>query len=414
MKTSKFVGLQDMEFNKIEDAILDIKNGKIVIVADDEDRENEGDLVCAAEKVTPELINFMSMEGRGLICTPVSSEIARRLGFCPMVESNSESSGCNFAISVDYIKGTTTGISAFDRAKTVKAIIDMKSKPEDFLKPGHTFPLIAKDGGVLVRAGHTEAATDLAKLAGFKPAAVICEILWIDGTMARGENLKRFAKAHNLKIVSIKDLIKYRTQKEKLIEKKVETEIPTEYGKFKMVVYEDGISMKQHIALIKGKIDSKKEMLVRVHSECITGEIFKSTKCDCGAQLDFAMKKIGKSGGVLLYLKQEGRGIGLVNKLKAYNLQNKGYDTVEANKMLGFNDDLREYGIGAQILKDIGVKDMILMTNNPRKIVGLDGFGLKIVKRMPIQIKPTKGNLEYLKTKQIKMGHIFSGIFNEN
>lgn len=415
MKIFKFVVLQDMRFNnsgfkpqfcKIESAVRDLKKGRLIIVTDDEDRENEGDLVAAAEFATPKIINFMASEGRGLICTPVSNEIAERLKLCPMVENNTESEGCNFTISVDYRHGTKTGISAFDRSKTVQGIIDNTSKPNDFRRPGHTFPLIAKDGGVLVRAGHTEASVDLMKIADLKPAAVICEILWINGEMCRGENLMMFAKAHNLKIISIRDLIKYRILREKLVEKKVETDLETEYGKFRIMVYKDMLSGKNHIVLMKGRINSP--TLVRVHSECVTSEIFKSLKCDCGAQLDAAMKKIANEGGVLLYLKQEGRGIGLVNKLRAYDLQKKGHDTVEANQLLGFGDDLREYGIGAQILRDIGVKKMILMTNNPRKIIGLDGFGLKIVDRVPVEIAPTKYNFKYLKTKKIKLGHLLN------
>ncbi len=397
------------QFCKIESAVRDLKKGKIIVVVDDEDRENEGDLVCAAEKAGPEIINFMVSEGRGLVCVPISGEIARKLELCPMVEKNTESTGCNFTVSVDYKHGTKSGISAFDRAKTVQAIVNGGARPENFRRPGHIFPLVAKEGGVLVRAGHTEASIDLVKMAGLKPAAVICEVLWINGDMCRGENLAMFAKAHKLKIISIRDLIKYRICEEKLVEKKADTMLETEYGKFRIMIYEDKISGKNHIALLKGKI-SGAPVLVRVHSECVTGEIFKSLKCDCGQQLDTALKKISLEGGVLLYLKQEGRGIGLVNKLKAYDLQNKGYDTVEANHMLGFKDDLREYGIGAQILRDMGIKKMILMTNNPRKIIGLDGFGLKVVDRVPIEIKPTKHNLNYLKTKKIKLGHLLNFI----
>lgn len=393
-------------FCKIDSAVRDLKKGKIIIVVDDEDRENEGDLVIAAEHATPKIINFMASEGRGLICAPVSADIAERLELSPMVENNEEAEGCNFTVSIDYRHGTKTGISTFDRAATVVALADSKSRPNDFRRPGHMFPLVARDGGVLVRAGHTEAAIDLMRLAGLRPAAAICEILWINGEMARGSNLMMFAKAHNLKIISIRDLIKYRISREKLVEKKVETDLETEYGKFRIMIYEDMLSGKNHIALVKGKIGSP--ALVRVHSECVTSEIFKSVKCDCAAQLDAAMKKIASEGGVLLYLKQEGRGIGLVNKLRAYDLQKKGCDTVEANQLLGLADDLREYGIGAQILRDIGVKKMILMTNNPRKIIGLDGFGLQIVNRIPIEIAPTEHTFKYLRAKKLKLGHLLN------
>jgi len=398
-----------LRFSKIDSAIDDLKNGKMIIVVDDEDRENEGDLVCAAEKATPEIINFMVSEGRGLVCAPISKEIANRLNLQPMVEYNTESSKCNFTVSIDYKHDTKSGISAFDRSKTIQALANDSTTAADFRRPGHVFPLIAKEGGVLVRAGHTEASIDLMRLAGLKNAAVICEILWINGDMCRGGNLAMFAKAHHLKIISIRDLIKYRVRQEKLVERKADTMIETEYGKFRIMVYEDKVFDKNHIVLLKGNIN-KSPILVRVHSECVTSEIFKSLRCDCGAQLDMALRKIAKEGGVLLYLKQEGRGIGLINKLKAYDLQNQGYDTVEANHMLGFKDDLREYGIGAQILRDLGIKKMILMTNNPRKIVGLDGFGLKVVGRVPIEIKPTKQNYQYLKTKKIKLGHILNFI----
>ncbi|MBI5152341.1 3,4-dihydroxy-2-butanone-4-phosphate synthase [Candidatus Peregrinibacteria bacterium] len=393
--------------SKIASAVKDLRKGKIIIVVDDEDRENEGDLVCAAEFATPKIINFMASEGRGLICAPISNEISQRLELCSMVENNNESEGCNFTVSVDYKHGTKTGISAFDRARTVAALINPASRPNDFRRPGHMFPLVAKDGGVLVRAGHTEAAVDLMRLANLQPAAVICEILWINGEMCRGNNLMMFAKAHELKIISIRDLIKYRISREKLVEKKVETDLETEYGKFRIMVYKDKISGKNHIVLVKGKI-SGLPVLVRVHSECVTSEIFKSVKCDCASQLDAAMRKIASEGGVLLYLRQEGRGIGLINKLRAYDLQKKGHDTVEANQLLGLSDDLREYGIGAQILRDIGIKKMILMTNNPRKIIGLEGFGLQIIDRMAIEIAPTKHTRGYLKIKKLKLGHLLN------
>jgi 3,4-dihydroxy 2-butanone 4-phosphate synthase / GTP cyclohydrolase II len=398
------------KFNKIEEAIEAMKNGEMIVVLDDEDRENEGDLIMAADKVTPEAINFMAKEGRGLICVPVDCDIADRLNFAPMVEENKESSHCNFTVSVDYKHDTSTGISATDRTKTVKAIADFKSTPEDFVRPGHLFPLRSKKGGVLVRAGHTEAAVDLAKLTGMSPAGVICEIAMDDGEMMRKDDLMQFAEKHSLKIITIKDLIEFRHKKEKLVKLVAETLLPTKYGDFDVKIYRSSVDDKEHIVLIKGDI-SGSDVLTRVHSECITGEVFMSEKCDCGDQLEKSMKMIKENGsGVILYMRQEGRGIGLVNKIKAYELQRGGLDTVDANKELGFAGDLRDYGIGAQILADIGVKKIRLMTNNPQKIVGLEGYGIEIVERVPLEVDPGKRNHSYLKTKKDKMGHILGKI----
>ncbi|MDX8364779.1 bifunctional 3,4-dihydroxy-2-butanone-4-phosphate synthase/GTP cyclohydrolase II [Cytobacillus sp. IB215665] len=395
-------------FHTIEDAIKDLADGKIIIVCDDEDRENEGDFVALAESVTPDTINFMIRHGRGLVCSPISEEIAERIQLNPMVINNTDPHGTAFTVSVDY-KTSTTGISAYERAETIKQLLNEHSKASDFKRPGHIFPLIAKKGGVLRRAGHTEAAVDLANLAGSSSAAVICEIIKEDGSMARVPDLAIVADQFNLKMITIKDLIKYRNQKEKLVNREVEVLLPTEFGEFKTIGYTNEIDSKDHIALVKGNISPDHPTLVRVHSECLTGDVFGSFRCDCGPQLHAALTQIEKEGnGVLLYMRQEGRGIGLLNKLRAYKLQEAGYDTVEANEELGFAPDLREYGIGAQILKDLGIRKMKLLTNNPRKIAGLEGYDLEVVERVPIQMPTKKQNEAYLKTKNNKLGHLLN------
>jgi len=398
-------------FNKISEAIEDIRDGKMIIVVDDEDRENEGDFIMAAEKVTPEAINFMATHGRGLICTSLTKERLDKLQLYPMVQANSSKYGTRFTASVDAHEGTTTGISASDRAITVKVLADDDAVPEDLSRPGHIFPIQAVPGGVLRRAGHTETSVDLARLAGLKPVGVLCEIMDDDGTMARVPRLYEIAQKFGLKLVTVQDLIEYRRRTEKHVKRLTEVDFPTKFGDFRLFLYGSDLEEKSHLALVKGDIKGKEEVLVRVHSECLTGDVFGSERCDCGSQLGVALRRIEKEGmGVFLYMRQEGRGIGLTNKIKAYALQDNGRDTVEANHDLGFPTDLRDYGIGAQILADLGLKSIRLMTNNPRKIVGLEGHGLKVAAREPLQCDVNEHNARYLKTKRDKMGHLLSNI----
>jgi 3,4-dihydroxy 2-butanone 4-phosphate synthase/GTP cyclohydrolase II len=398
---------EQIVFHSIEEAIEDFRQGKILVVVDDENRENEGDFIIAAEFCVPEVVNFMAREGRGIICAPLTAERSKELLLDLMVDSNTSLHETPFTVSVDFIHGTTTGVSAHDRAATIRALIDPTTKPSDLARPGHVFPLRALEGGVLRRAGHTEAVIDLCKLSGLHPVGVLCEIMNEDGTMARVPELMRLAARFDLKIITIKSLIEYRMRREKLVQRVVSTKIPTKHGTFEVHLYKSETDSKEHVALVKGEITPDTPVLVRVHSECLTGDVFGSLRCDCSDQLVSAMKLVEREGrGVVLYMRQEGRGIGLGNKLKAYKLQDEGLDTVEANEKLGFRPDLRDYGIGAQILRDLGVGKIRLMTNNPKKVVGLHGYGLEITERVPLETEAHEGNEKYLRTKRDKLGHL--------
>ncbi len=416
MKNNAYPGAESTDysgpaegFDSIEDAIREIADGRMVIVVDDEDRENEGDFIMAAEKVTPAAINFMVTHGRGLVCTPLLEDRLNTLDIKPMVQDNTALLSTAFTVSVDAVEGATTGISAHDRARTIEVLLDPAARPTDLARPGHIFPLRAEKGGVLTRAGHTEATIDLARMAGLTPAGVLCEIMSEDGSMARVPELRNIADQHGLKLITIKDMIAYRRKVEMLVNQVTEVDFPTRFGTFRLYLYESRVDDHHHMALVKGEVTDGAPVLVRVHSQCLTGDLFHSMRCDCGDQLEAALNIIENEGrGVLLYMRQEGRGIGLANKIRAYALQDRGRDTVEANEELGFEADLRDYGVGAQILWDIGVRDIRLLTNNPRKIVGLDGHGLKIIERVPLQVEPNEFNTGYLQTKKDKLGHLIS------